>query len=85
MLYSLISRRRLLELFFDDAIVVSKLLGLVLAKKGKHAGQDLPMCGIPYHALESYLPRLVEQEHKVALCEQLESPEEAKKEMDIKL
>lgn len=67
------------ELFFDDAIIVSKLLGLVLAKKGKHAGQDLPMCGIPYHALESYLPRLVEQEHKVALCEQLESPEEAKK------
>ncbi|KJV57100.1 DNA mismatch repair protein MutS [Orientia chuto str. Dubai] len=67
------------ELFFDDAITVSKLLGLALAKKGKHAGQDLPMCGIPHHALESYLPRLVEQEYKVALCEQLESPEEAKK------
>lgn len=67
------------ELFFEDATHVSKQLGLVLAKRGKHADEDLHMCGMPHHALENYLNRLVESGARVAICDQLESPEEAKK------
>jgi len=67
------------ELFFEDAITASRVLGLALAKRGKHGENDLQMCGVPYHALESYLHKLVEEGHIVAICEQLESPEEAKK------
>lgn len=66
------------EMFFDDALVVSKELELTLT--GKDCGQEerAPMCGIPYHAAEGYLNRLVANGHKVAICEQVEDPKQAK-------
>ena len=66
------------EMFFEDAINVSKELELTLT--GKNAGLDerIPMCGIPYHAINVYLEKLVENGHKVGICEQLEDPKEAK-------
>ena len=67
------------ELFFDDAKVVSAALNLVLTQRGTHLGKPIPMCGVPFHAYESYLARLVKQGYKVAICEQMETPEEAKK------
>lgn len=67
------------ELFFDDAKIASKALSLALAKRGKHGEDDLPMCGMPHHALEGYMHKLLDQDFKVAICDQLESPEEAKK------
>lgn len=67
------------ELFFDDARDVSKILNIVLSKRGKVGENDVPMCGVPFHALENYLSKLLEKGVKVAICEQLESPEESKK------
>lgn len=67
------------ELFFEDAVNASKILGITLTKRGKSGDQDIPMCGVPYHSLENYLNKLIDQGYKVAICEQLESPEEAKK------
>lgn len=62
------------ELFYNDAVIASKLLGLVLTKR-----QNMPMCGIPYHAYEMYLSKLVNAGYRIAICEQVETPEEAKK------
>lgn len=67
------------ELFFDDAVVASEVLGITLTKRGKHLGDDIPMCGVPIHAAESYLHRLIKSGHRVAVCEQTEDPAEAKK------
>src|SRR3984957_7151171 len=67
------------ELFFDDAEVASRALGIVLTKRGKHRGQDIPMCGVPVHRSDEYLHRLIAQGHRVAVCEQIEDPAEAKK------
>ncbi len=67
------------ELFYEDAVIASKELGLVLTKR-----QDTPMCGVPWHAHESYLTKLIQNGHKVAICEQLETPEEAKKKRGYK-
>lgn len=67
------------ELFFDDAIKASQALDIMLTKRGKHLGKDIPMCGVPFHAYESYLARLVKKGFKVAICEQMETPQEAKK------
>ncbi|MBQ4471698.1 MAG: DNA mismatch repair protein MutS [Alphaproteobacteria bacterium] len=67
------------ELFFDDAKVAAKTLDLVLTHRGKYLGEEVPMCGIPFHAYENYLVRLVRAGFKVAICEQMELPEEAKK------
>ena len=67
------------ELFFDDALTASKALDIALTKRGKVDGQNIPMCGVPYHAYENYLARLIHQGFKVAICEQMETPEEAKK------
>ncbi len=67
------------ELFFEDAVTASAILDIALTKRGKHAGEDIPMCGVPVHAAEAYLPKLIASGHKIAICEQLESPEEAKK------
>ena len=67
------------ELFFDDAIKASKALGITLTKRGQHSGKDIPMCGVPAHASENYLLELINQGFKVAVCEQMESPLEAKK------
>lgn len=67
------------ELFYEDAIIASKALNITLTKRGKDKGQDIPMCGVPFHAYENYLAKLVKQGHKVAICEQLENPIDAKK------
>jgi DNA mismatch repair protein MutS len=67
------------ELFFEDAEVAANALGITLTKRGKHLGQDIPMCGVPVHAADAYLQKLIRLGHKVAVCEQLEDPAEAKK------
>ena len=67
------------ELFFDDAITAAKVLDIALTKRGKHNDNDIPMCGVPHHSSENYLLTLIKSGHKVAVCEQLESPAEAKK------
>lgn len=72
------------ELFFDDAVTASKTLDLTLTKRGKHNGEDIPMAGVPVHSHMSYLDRLIKAGYKVALCEQLESPAEARKRMGAK-
>lgn len=67
------------ELFFDDAVKAAAALGITLTKRGKHQGEDIPMAGVPVHALDGYLARLIRMGFKVAICEQLEAPAEAKK------
>lgn len=67
------------ELFFDDAVKAAAILDIALTKRGTHAGEDIPMCGVPVHSHESYLEKLIATGTKVAICEQLETPEEAKK------
>jgi DNA mismatch repair protein MutS len=67
------------ELFFEDAGIAAKALGIVLTKRGKHEGRDIPMCGVPVERAEDYLNRLIGQGHRVAVCEQVEDPAEARK------
>ena len=67
------------ELFFDDAIAAAEALDITLTKRGQHGGEGIPMCGVPFHAYETYLAKLIRAGFKVAICEQMESPEEAKK------
>lgn len=67
------------ELFFEDAIAAAQALGIVLTKRGKHMGEDIPMCGVPIHRADEYLQRLIRQGFRVAVCEQLEDPAEARK------
>jgi len=67
------------ELFFEDAVIASACLGIVLTKRGKHIGQDIPMCGVPIHRADEYLQRLIRAGHRVAVAEQLEDPAEARK------
>ena len=68
------------ELFYEDAITAARVLGIALTKRGKTGDDEIAMCGVPYHALENYLNKLFEDGFKVAICDQLETPEEAKKE-----
>src|SRR5229473_5705769 len=67
------------ELFFEDAEIAARALGIVLTKRGKHLGRDIPMCGVPVHRADEYLHRLIALGHRVAVCEQTEDPAEAKK------
>jgi DNA mismatch repair protein MutS len=67
------------ELFFNDAEIASKALGITLTKRGKHQGADIPMCGVPVHAADDYLQKLIGHGFRVAVCEQVEDPAEAKK------
>ena len=67
------------ELFFEDAVKASAALGITLTKRGKHLGEDIPMCGVPVHAADDYLQKLIRQGFRVAVCEQTEDPAEAKK------
>src|ERR1700756_3015828 len=67
------------ELFFEDAVKASAALGIALTQRGKHAGQDIPMAGVPVHAAEAYLAKLIRAGFKVAVCEQMENPAEARK------
>ncbi|AMC92449.1 DNA mismatch repair protein MutS [Erysipelothrix larvae] len=66
------------ELFFDDAIIASKVLDLVLTSRGAGKNQKAPMCGVPYHASKSYIQKLISNGYKVAIVEQVEDPKEAK-------
>ncbi len=67
------------ELFFDDAKYAAEALDIALTKRGKHLGEDIPMCGVPVHSAEGYLLSLIRKGFRVAVCEQLENPAEAKK------
>ncbi len=67
------------ELFFEDAVTASRALSIVLTKRGKHLGEDIPMCGVPIHRADEYLQRLIRLGYRVAVCEQLEDPAEARK------
>ena len=67
------------ELFFEDAVAAAQALSIVLTKRGKHLGEDIPMCGVPIHRADEYLQRLIRQGFRVAVCEQLEDPAEARK------
>ncbi|NDK35842.1 DNA mismatch repair protein MutS [Rhodovulum sulfidophilum] len=67
------------EMFFDDAVAAAQALDIALTKRGKHQGEDIPMCGVPVHAAESYLLTLIRKGFRVAVCEQMEDPAEAKK------
>jgi len=67
------------ELFFEDAVKAAEALDIVLTRRGRHQGADIPMCGVPVHAVDGYLARLVRQGFKVAICEQMEDPAEARR------
>jgi DNA mismatch repair protein MutS len=67
------------ELFFEDAITAARALSLTLTRRGKHNGEDIPLCGVPVHAAETYLARLIRLGYRVAVCEQTEDPAAAKK------
>ncbi len=67
------------EMFFGDAVNAAAALDIALTKRGKHEGTDIPMCGVPVHASETYLQRLIKKGFRVAVCEQMEDPKEAKK------
>ncbi|MGR3649417.1 MAG: DNA mismatch repair protein MutS [Shimia sp.] len=67
------------EMFFDDAVAAAEALDIALTKRGKHEGSEIPMCGVPHHAAEGYFLTLIRKGFRVAVCEQLESPAEAKK------
>ncbi len=67
------------ELFFDDAVAASEALDIALTKRGKHLGQEIPMCGVPERAAEAYLLTLIRKGFRVAVCEQMEDPKEARK------
>ena len=67
------------ELFFGDAEKASATLGIALTKRGKHKGADIPMCGVPVHAIDQYLQKLIRFGHRAAICEQIEDPAEAKR------
>ncbi len=67
------------EMFFDDALKAAEALDIALTKRGKHLGQDIPMCGVPVHSAENYLLNLIRKGFRVAVCEQMEDPAEARK------
>ncbi|MFP4303879.1 MAG: DNA mismatch repair protein MutS [Rhodosalinus sp.] len=67
------------EMFFDDAVAAAEALDIALTRRGKHGGDDIPMCGVPVHSAESYLLTLIRKGFRVAVCEQMERPEEARK------
>jgi DNA mismatch repair protein MutS len=67
------------ELFFEDAAKASEALDIALTKRGKYQGEDIPMCGVPVHAAEQYLERLIRKGFRVAICEQVEDPAVARK------
>ena len=68
-----------LELFFEDAVAAAQALDIALTKRGRHEGADIPMCGVPIHAAQDYLKKLIALGHRVAICEQVEDPAEARK------
>src|SRR6185437_12856156 len=67
------------ELFFGDAVKASEALDIALTRRGKHLGDDIKMCGVPVHAAEQYLEKLIRKGFRVAVCEQTEDPADARK------
>ncbi len=67
------------ELFYEDAVVAARELEITLTSRNKESGQPIPMCGVPYHAAENYIARLVARGYRVALCDQMEDPRKARK------
>src|SRR3546814_3058784 len=67
------------EMFFQDAEQAAAALDIALTKRGQHLGEDIAMCGVPVHAADGYLARLIRKGFKVAICEQMEDPAEARK------
>jgi len=67
------------ELFYEDAVVASRALEITLTSRNKEKGAAIPMCGVPYHSAESYIARLIQKGHRVAICDQMEDPRVAKK------
>ncbi len=67
------------EMFFEDANVAAPILGIALTKRGQYQDKDIPMCGIPFHSSDAYIAKLIGKGQKIVICEQMESPEEAKK------
>ncbi|MBT8406043.1 MAG: DNA mismatch repair protein MutS, partial [Deltaproteobacteria bacterium] len=66
------------EMFFEDAVMASRELEITLTSRDKQADNPIPMCGVPHHAADTYIAKLLERGHKVALCEQVEDPRQAK-------
>src|SRR5213075_2941834 len=66
------------EMFFDDALEASRALSLTLTARGRGTGSEAPMCGVPYHAADGYIARLVGQGYRVAICDQVEDARQAK-------
>ncbi|MFB3829877.1 MAG: hypothetical protein ACE15B_24110 [Bryobacteraceae bacterium] len=67
------------ELFFEDAVTAARELEITLTARNKEKGAAIPMCGVPYHAAEGYIARLVQKGYRVAICDQMEDPRFAKK------
>src|SRR5690242_7582629 len=67
------------ELFFEDAVIAARELEITLTSRNKEKGAAIPMCGVPYHAAEGYISRLIQKGHRVAICDQMEDPRFAKK------
>src|SRR5215475_11222029 len=67
------------ELFFDDAVTAARELEITLTARNKEKGAAIPMCGVPYHAAEGYISRLIQKGFRVAICEQMEDPRFTKK------
>src|SRR5208283_2354516 len=67
------------ELFFEDAVVAAKELQITLTSRNKEKGVAIPMCGVPYHAAEGYIAKLIRRGYRVAICDQMEDPKVAKK------
>ncbi|MEN2987878.1 DNA mismatch repair protein MutS [Tistrella sp. BH-R2-4] len=72
------------EMFFDDAVLAARTLDITLTRRGQHKGEDIPMAGVPVHAAEHYLSRLIRAGHRVAICEQVEDPTEARRQRGYK-
>src|SRR5882757_3614271 len=67
------------ELFFEDAVTAARELEITLTARNKEKGTAIPMCGVPYHAAEGYIARLIQKGYRVAICDQMEDPKVAKK------
>src|SRR5437588_1128897 len=67
------------ELFFEDAVIAARELEITLTSRNKEKGTSIPMCGVPHHAVEGYIARLIQKGHRVAICDQMEDPKLAKK------
>ncbi|MGA2119752.1 MAG: DNA mismatch repair protein MutS, partial [Bryobacteraceae bacterium] len=67
------------ELFYEDAVTAARELEITLTARNKEKGSAIPMCGVPYHAAEGYIARLIQKGYRVAICDQMEDPKLAKK------